>query len=221
MGRTSKWGEILSSQTRALGNNARREKKADQASFDIFPEWFTSSITQSALDKDKETVKQKDEYKTGVENYMARKRAHRKITPTQYNDYSYTIKTPFSSPTTEQENIAPTNVGGYEEREDTSVSYDDPVISTKDTPTSIKLGVKRPGPSTFIQTARYNPSTQQLNIQYTDGSIFPYYDVSPELADMILKKKTYHSPGQTLLNTIFKGHGTTKADRIENIEEGM
>lgn len=221
MGRTSKWGEILSSQAKALGNNARREKKEEQDVSNNFPEWFTSSITQSALDKDKETVKQKDEYKTGEENYMARKRAHRKITPTQYNDYDYTVKTSFSSPTTEQENIAPTNVGGYEELEDTSVSYDDPVISTKDTPTSIKLGVKRPGPSTFIQTARYNPLTQQLNIQYTDGSIFPYYDVSPELADMILKKKTYHSPGQTLLNTIFKGHGTTKADRIENIEEGM
>ena len=217
----NKWGQILSSQSRALGNRARREKKADQAAFDIFPEWFTSAVTQSALEKDKQTVEQKDDYKTGVENYMARKRAHRKITPTQYNDYSYTVKTPFSSPDADQSQVAPTNVGGYEELENTSVSYDDPVISTKDTPTSKRLGVKRPGPSTFIQTARYNPQTKQLNVQYTDGRIFPYHDVSPELADRILKKKNYHSPGQTMLATIFKGHGTTRADMIDDIEEGM
>lgn len=217
----NKWGQILSSQSRALGNRARREKKADQAAFDIFPEWFTSAVTQSALEKDKQTVEQKDDYKTGVENYMARKRAHRKITPTQYNDYSYTVKTPFSSPDTDQSQVAPTNVGGYEELENTSVSYDDPIISTKDTPTSKRLGVKRPGPSTFIQTARYNPQTKQLNVQYTDGRIFPYHDVSPELADRILKKKNYHSPGQTMLATIFKGHGTTRADMIDDIEEGM
>ena len=221
MARMNKWGEILSSQARALGNNAKRAKKADQAAFDIFPDWFTSSITQSALDKDKATVEQKDDYKTGVENYMARKKAHRKITPTQYNDYSYTVKTPFSSPKAEQESIEPTNEGGYEELVDTSVAYDDPVISTKPTPTSEKLGLARPGPSSFIQTARYNPMTKQLNIQYTDGTIFPYQNVSQELADAILKKKAYHSPGQTLLSTIFKGHGTTRADMIDDIEEGM
>lgn len=217
----NKWGQILSSQSRALGNRARREKKADKAAFDIFPDWLTSAVTESALEKDKQTVEQKDNYKTGVENYMARKRAHRKITPTQYNDYSYTVKTPFSSPDTDQSQVEPTNIGGYEEIEDTSVSYDNPVISTKDTPTSIKRGLKRPGPSTFIQTARYNPQTKQLNVQYTDGRIFPYHDVSPELADRILKKKNYHSPGQTMLATIFKGHGTTRADMIDDIEEGM
>lgn len=221
MARMNKWGEILSSQARALGNNAKRTKKADQAAFDIFPEWFTSAVSQSALDKDKATVEQKDDYKTGVENYMARKKAHRKITPTQYNDYSYTVNTPFSSPKAEQESVEPTNVGGYEELEDTSVSYDDPVISTKPTPTSEKLGLARPGPSSFIQTAKYNPMTKQLNIQYTDGTIFPYQNVSQELADTILKKKAYHSPGQTLLSTIFKGHGTTRADMIDDIEEGM
>ena len=221
MGKMSKWGEILSSQARALGNRAKRSKKADQAAFDIFPEWFTSAVTQSALEKDKQTSEEKDGYKTGVENYMARKRAHRKITPTEYNDYSYTVKTPFSSPETEQSQVAPTNVGGYEELEDTAVNYDNPVISTKDTPTSIKRGLKRPGPSTFIQTAKYNPQTKRWNVQYTDGTIFPYFDVSPELADAILKKKNYHSPGQTMLATIFKGHGTTRADMIDDIEEGM
>lgn len=221
MAKMNKWGEILSSQARALGNNAKRAKKADQAAFDIFPEWFTSAISQSALDKDKATVEQKDDYKTGVENYMARKKAHRKITPTQYNDYSYTVKTPFSSPKTEQESVEPTNVGGYEELEDTSVSYDDPVISTKPTPTSEELGLARPGPSSFIQTAKYNPATRQLNIAYTDGKVFPYHNVSPEMADKILRERPDHSPGQTVNKTIFKGHGTTKADEIDSIEEGM
>ena len=227
MGKMNKWGQILSSQSRALGNYAKRAKKADNAkndwaaAFDIFPDWAKSAIADNALSKDKQTVEQKDDYKTGVENYMARKRAHRKITPTEYNDYSYTVKTPFSSPDTDQSQVEPTNIGGYEEVEDTSVSYDDPVISTKDTPTSIKRGIARPGPSTFIQTARYNPQTKQLNVQYTDGTIFPYHDVSPELADAILKKKNYHSPGQTMLATIFKGHGTTRADMIDDIEEGM
>ena len=39
--------------------------------------------------------------------------------------------------------------------------------------------------------------------------------------DKILKKKSYYSPGQTLLNTIFYGHGTTRGDEIADIEEGM
>ena len=221
MAKMNKWGDILSSQARALGNSARRAKKADNSAFDIFPEWFTSAVTQNALDKDKAISKEKDGYTTGVESYLARKKAHRKRTPTEYNDEQYTIKTPFSSPKPEQSMTAPTNQGGYEEVDDTSVSYSDPIISTKPTPTSEKLGVPRPGPSTFIQTARYNPQTKQLNIAYTDGTIFPYHDVSPELADEILKKKNYHSPGQTLLNTIFYGHGTTRADQIADIEEGM
>ena len=223
MSRASKWATILSSQAKALGNNARRARKADKIKdpFDIFPDWAVSAISNNAFEKDKQTVEEKDNYKTGVENYMARKRAHRKITPTEYNSYDYTVKTPFSSPEPEQYNEAQTNMGGYEELEESAVNYDNPVISTKDTPTSIKLGVKRPGPSTFIQTAKYNPETKQLNIQYTDGKIFPYYNVSSALADKILKKKTYHSPGQELLNTIFKGHGTTKMDRIASIEEGM
>lgn len=221
MKKMNKWGEILSNQAKALGNNARRSKKADAAAFDIFPEWFTSAVSQSAIEKDKATSEEKDGYKTGVENYMARKRAHRKITPTQYNDYSYTVKTAFSSPKEEQQAIEPTNMGEYSELESQGVEYNDPVISTKETPTSRKLGVPRPGPSTFIQTARYNPATKRLNIAYTDGTIFPYHDVSPELADKILKKKAYHSPGQTLLNTIFYGHGTTRGDQITDIEEGM
>lgn len=223
MGKMNKWGNILSAQAKALGNVSRREKKADNAAFDIFPEWFTSAITNNALEKDKQTNKEKDDYKTGVENYLAKKRSHKKRTPVTYNNPEDPInkQRKFSSPPVEQSSQVPTNVGGYEEIEDTSVSYSDPIISTKETPTSKKMGVPRPGPSTFIQTAKYNPATKQLNIQYTDGSIFPYHDVSPELADAILKKKTYHSPGQTLLDTIFYGHGTTKADRITDIEEGM
>ena len=48
-----------------------------------------------------------------------------------------------------------------------------------------------------------------------------YQNVSPELANSILNKKKYHSPGQELLNTIFYGHGTTRADQIGDINEGM
>lgn len=215
----NKWEDILSSQGNALRTN-KRSRKAESNPFDIFPDWFKSAY--DPIGKDKETNIQKDDYKTGVDNYLARKRAHKKRTPTTYNDQVYTGKgTKFSSPPAEQQIIEPTNMGEYNDEEAVSINYSDPVISTKPTPTSIKMGVPRPGPSTFIQTARYNPQTKRLNIAYTDGTIFPYENVSPELADRILKKKNYHSPGQTLLNTIFKGHGTTKADEIYDIEEGM
>ena len=218
MGKMKKWDDILSSQSKALGNKGTRQKNTEKADFDIFPDWLKTSVTNSAT-KDKRVSDEKDGLDEG--NYLSPKRSPKNITPTQYNDSTSQNKTTFSSPDADQSQVEPTNIGGYEEYEDTSISYDDPVISTKDTPTSIKKGVPRPGPSTFIQTAIYNPSTKQLNIQYTDGTIFPYYDVSPELADMILKKKSYHSPGQTLVNTIFKGHGTTRADMIDDIMEGM
>ena len=221
MGRANKWGEILANQAKALGSRAKRQKKADNAAFDIFPEWFTSAVSESALDKDKATSKEKDGYTTGVDSYLADKKAHRKITPTTYNKEQYKVHSLFSSPDVDQSINEPTNMGEFPELEGGSVAYNDPVISTKPTPTSKRLGVARPGPSTFIQTARYNPLTKQLNIQYTDGKVFPYHDVSPELADKILKKKSYHSPGQTLLNTIFYGHGTTRGDEIADIEEGM
>ena len=60
MGRANKWGEILANQAKALGSRAKRQKKADNAAFDIFPEWFTSAVSQNALDKDKATSKEKD-----------------------------------------------------------------------------------------------------------------------------------------------------------------
>lgn len=215
-----KWGQILAKQSEALGGR-KRKANPDPYGFDIFPEWFTSAVQENALEKDKHTNKEKDDYRTGVDNYLARKKAHRKRTSPGFDDSQYVIKTPFSSPPKEQAITEPTNMGEYEEIEQEGVAYDDPVISTKPTPTSEKMGLPRPGPSSFIQTARYNPQTKQLNIAYTDGKVFPYHDVSPELADAILKKKNYHSPGQTLLNTIFKGHGTTKGDEISDIEEGM
>lgn len=180
----------------------------------------TSSNENASLDKDKETSKEKDGY-LGGENYLTKKSADRKSTPIDYNDENYKIRSSFSSPKEEQQMNAPTNMGEYDDEEGQGVSYSDPIISTKPTPTSIKMGVPRPGPSTFIQTARYNPMSKRLNILYTDGKTFPYYDVSPELADQILKMKSNHSPGQTLLNTIFYGHGTTKGDEISDIEEGM
>lgn len=215
-----KWGQILAKQSEALGGR-RRKPNADPYGFDIFPEWFTSAVQESALEKDKHTNKEKDDYKTGVDNYLAKKKAHKKITSTTYNNPNFDINSEFSSPGVDQSISEPTNMGEFDELESASVSYNDPVISTKPTPTSEKMGLPRPGPSSFIQTARYNPQTRQLNIAYTDGTIFPYHDVSPELADEILKKKNYHSPGQTLLNTIFYGHGTTKGDEISDIEEGM
>ena len=215
-----KWGQILAKQAESLGGK-KRKPNTEPYGFDIFPDWFTSAVQESALEKDKQTNKEKDDYRTGVETYLARRKAHRKKTSPGFDDSQYVIKTPFSSPDTDQSMTEPTNMGEYDDFGYESVEYDDPVISTKPTPTSEKLGVPRPGPSTFIQTARYNPQTKQLNIAYTDGTIFPYQDVSPELADQILKKKNYHSPGQTLLSTIFKGHGTTKGDEIDSIEEGM
>jgi hypothetical protein len=182
--------------------------------FDIDPE--------KPLSEDWATVQTKDNYgTTGVDNYLAKKKAHKKITSTTYNNPNFDMNAEFSSPDVDQSMSEPTNMGEFDEIESASVSYNDPVISTKPTPTSEKMGLPRPGPSSFIQTARYNPQTRQLNIAYTDGTIFPYHDVSPELADEILKKKNYHSPGQTLLNTIFYGHGTTKGDEISDIEEGM
>lgn len=216
MAKINKWDSILSSTGDRLKGSLKKQKEQDP--FDIFPEWAESDY---ALEKDKKTNKEKDGLTTGVDNYLARKKAHKKRTSVDFNDDNYVIKTPFSAPPTEQETNAPTNMGEYADLEENGVSYNDPVISTKPTPTSEKLGLPRPGPSSFIQTAKYNPLTKQLNIAYTDGKIFPYHDVSPEMADMILKKKNYHSPGQTLLDTIFYGHGTTKGDEISSLDEGM
>lgn len=229
MAKLSKWGDILGSLSNAMkGKTTRRKKKTEFNPFDIFPDWFKSAFSKKAENKDKETNEQKDGYSTGVENYLARKKSHKKFTPTEYND-NYAKAAPyqkdvnFSSPDESQEMAAPTNMGEYNELEGMwkGIAYSDPIISTKPTPTSEKLGVPRPGPSTFIQTARYNPETKRLNVQYTDGTIFPYQNVSLELADRILNKKAYHSPGQEMLNTIFYGHGTTRADQIDDIEEGM
>lgn len=215
MAKLNKWENVLSSMSDKLKGSVKQQSEDP---FDIFPEW---AKTDNDLQKDKKTNKEKDGLTTGVDNYLARKKAHKKRTSTDFNDDNYVIKTPFSAPSTEQEINAPTNMGEYAELEENGVSYNDPVISTKPTPTSEKLGLPRPGPSSFIQTAKYNPLTKQLNIAYTDGKIFPYHDVSPELADMILKKQNYHSPGQTLLDTIFYGHGTTKGDEISSLDEGM
>lgn len=212
------WENITNTISKAIGG---RRRKAKDDPFDIFPDWAKSPEDNAAIEKDRETNKEKDGYSTGVENYLARKKAHKKRTAVDFNDSNYVIKSAFSSPKEEQQITAPTNMGEYTELEEQGISYSDPVISTKPTPTSRKLGVPRPGASTFIQTARYNPMSKRLNILYTDGKVFPYYDVSPELADRILKKKSDHSPGQTLLNTIFYGHGTTKGDQISNIDEGM
>ena len=219
MGKVNRWSKILSSLSGLMKGRQRQQKKDDFNPFDIFPDWYKSAIETNAT-KDKETVEEKDNT-TGVENYLAKKKAHKKITSTTYNNPNYNMNTKFSSPKTEQSINAPTNMGEYNDLESVSMSYADPVISTKETPTSIKMGVPRPGPSTFIQTARYNPATKQLNVQYTDGTIFPYHDVSPELADEILRQRNNHSPGQTMLGTIFTGHGTTKGDEISDIEEGM
>lgn len=219
MAKMNRWNDILGSISKGL-KGSRRKKKEDFNPFDIFPDWFKGVFTKNA-DKDKKTVEEKD-YTTGVETYLARKKAHKKRTSPGFDDSQYTIKqTKFSSPPDTQEIAAPTNMGGYTDDELNGIEYNDPVISTKPTPTSIKMGVSRPGPSTFIQTAKYNPQTKRLNVQYTDGTIFPYNNVSMELADRILKKKAYHSPGQEMLNTIFYGHGTTRADQISDINEGM
>lgn len=215
MAKLNKWENVLSSMGDKLKGSV---KQPSEDPFDIFPEW---AKTDNDLQKDKKTNKEKDGLTTGVDNYLARKKAHKKRTSVDFNDDNYVIKTPFSAPSTEQQTNAPTNMGEYADLEENGVSYNDPVISTKPTPTSEKLGLPRPGPSSFIQTAKYNPLTKQLNIAYTDGKIFPYHDVSPEMADMILKKKNYHSPGQTLLDTIFYGHGTTKGDEISSLDEGM
>ena len=225
MAKANKWGEVLNSLSQTLEGNLKRtrKKKAEPIDpFDIFTPEFTSVYAKKADDKDRQINEQKDGYKTGVESYLAFKRSHKKRTPTTYNNNYKELEKQFSSPKEEQQTLLPTNTGEYEAEElQGGINYSDPVISTKPTPTSRKLGVARPGPSTFIQTAKYNPETKRLNIQYTDGTIFPYFDVSPELADKILKKKSYHSPGQTLLSTIFYGHGTTRADEINDIDEGM
>lgn len=218
-----KWNDIISATSNALGGK-KRSKKDTFDPFDIFPDWFSSPLQKKA-ENDKQTNQEKDNV-VAVDSYIARKKSHKKFSPTEYNDnYSkaapYQRGTKFSSPPTEQEIVEPTNTGDYQEIEDVAVEYNDPVISTKPTKTSEKLGLPRPGPSSFIQTAKYNPQTKRLNIAYTDGTIFPYENVSPELADSILKKKNYHSPGQELINTIFYGHGTTRADKISDINEGM
>ena len=218
MAKLGRWANILSAIGNIFKGRGAGKKNKQQAEiledFDIDPE--------KPLSEDWATVQAKDNYgTTGVDNYLAKKKAHKKITETTYNNPNFDINSEFSSPDADQQTNEPTNMGEFDDLESASVSYNDPVISTKPTPTSEKMGLPRPGPSSFIQTARYNPQTRQLNIAYTDGTIFPYHDVSPELADEILKKKNYHSPGQTLLNTIFYGHGTTKGDEISDIEEGM
>lgn len=218
MAKLGRWASILSAIGNIFKGRGAGKKNEQQAEiledFDIDPE--------KPLSEDWATVQAKDNYgTTGVDNYLAKKKAHKKITETTYNNPNFDINSEFSSPDADQQTNEPTNMGEFDDLESASVSYNDPVISTKPTPTSEKMGLPRPGPSSFIQTARYNPQTRQLNIAYTDGTIFPYHDVSPELADEILKKKNYHSPGQTLLNTIFYGHGTTKGDEISDIEEGM
>ena len=218
MAKLGRWASILSAIGNIFKGRGAGKKNKQWAEiledFDIDPE--------KPLSEDWATVQTKDNYgTTGVDNYLAKKKAHKKITSTTYNNPNFDINSEFSSPGVDQSMSEPTNMGEFDEIESASVSYNDPVISTKPTPTSEKMGLPRPGPSSFIQTARYNPQTRQLNIAYTDGTIFPYHDVSPELADEILKKKNYHSPGQTLLNTIFYGHGTTKGDEISDIEEGM
>lgn len=217
-----KWNDIIGTISNALGGK-KRKKKDDFDPFDIFPDWFKSPLQKKA-ENDRQTNQEKDgeEDPYSLNNYLFRKRGRKKVTPTTYNDKQIEKQiTKFSNPPESQSMSEPTNMGEYDDTFYDGVEYDDPVISTKPTPTSERLGLPRPGPSSFIQTARYNPMNKRLNIQYTDGTIFPYYDVSPELADSILKKKNYHSPGQTLLDTIFYGHGTTKADQIDNIEEGM
>lgn len=203
---------------KAFENMKKRKAPDINPAFDIFPEDMQSQYENQ---NDREISEETDGYKTGVETYLENRKSKKDITPTQYNDEDFVEDTDFSSPPQEQNNTAETNTGGFEEIEDTGVSYDDPIISTKPTPTSEKLGLPRPGPSSFIQTARYNPATKRLNIAYTDGKIFPYYDVSPETADEILKKKAHHSPGQTLLGTIFYDHGTNRTDEIYDIEEGI
>lgn len=218
MAKLGRWASILSTIGNLFKGRGAGKKNKQWAEiledFDIDPE--------KPLSEDWATVQTKDNYgTTGVDNYLAKKKAHKKITSTTYNNPNFDMNAEFSSPDVDQSISEPTNMGEFDDLESASVSYNDPVISTKPTPTSEKMGLPRPGPSSFIQTARYNPQTRQLNIAYTDGTIFPYHDVSPELADEILKKKNYHSPGQTLLNTIFYGHGTTKGDEISDIEEGM
>lgn len=218
MAKLGRWASILS----AISNifRGRGAGKKDKQKSEVIEDFDID--LEKPLSKDRETVQAKDNYgTTGVDNYLAKKKAHKKITSTTYNNPNFDMNAEFSSPDVDQSMSEPTNMGEFDELESASVSYNDPVISTKPTPTSEKMGLPRPGPSSFIQTARYNPQTRQLNIAYTDGTIFPYHDVSPELADEILKKKNYHSPGQTLLNTIFYGHGTTKGDEISDIEEGM
>ena len=222
MAKLNKWNDILNATSSALGGK-KRSKKDDFDPFDIFPDWFKTPLEKKA-ENDRQTNKQKDGEQDPYElnNYLFRKRARKNVTPTTYNDKKIEKQiTKFSSPPAEQESNAPTNMGEYSDMEIENWDYDNPVISTKETPTSKKLGLPRPGPSSFIQTAKYNPTTKQLNIAYTDGTIFPYQNVSPELANSILNKKKYHSPGQELLNTIFYGHGTTRADQIGDINEGM
>ena len=226
MAKMNKWGDILSSLSNAMkGKITKRKKKDDFNPFDIFPDWFKSAFSKKAEQKDRETNRQKDgEDPYALNNYLFKRKPYKEFTPTTYNDNNIAKQiTKFSSPNESQETAEPTNMGEYNELEGMwkGIAYSDPIISTKPTPTSERMGVPRPGPSTFIQTARYNPETKRLNVQYTDGTIFPYQNVSMELADRILNKKAYHSPGQEMLNTIFYGHGTTRADQIDDIEEGM
>lgn len=203
---------------KAFENMAK--KKTVNPAFDIFPEDMQSQMENQT---DKEINQEVDNNKTGVETYLSRKNANRKKTPTTYNDEQYAKKTGFSSPDETQEIVEPTNtdMSDFDEVEGAVTDYADPIISTLPTPTSEKMGVPRPGPSTFIKTAKYNPQSKRLNVEYTDGTIFPYENVSQEMADKILTEKAAHSPGRTMLDTIFYGHGTTKADEIQNIEEGM
>ena len=202
---------------KAFANMKKRKQPTIDPAFDIFPEEMQSQYENQ---NDKEISKEKDDYQTGVDAYLAKKKSK---SDGKYTPAPYEPETQFSSPDDTQETTEATNTNmdDFQDLEVGTTEYSDPIISTKPTPTSIKMGVPRPGPSTFIQTAKYNPQTKRLNVQYTDGTIFPYENVSPELADDILKKRANHSPGQEMLDTIYYGHGTTKNDEISDIDEGM
>ena len=205
---------------KAFENMKKRNQPKIDPAFDIFPEEMQSSFENQ---EDRYISREVDGNDTGFDNYLKKRKAKKQKTPTEYNEPPFERKTAFSSPDDTQEIVEPTNtdMSDFDEIETGVTEYSDPIISTLPTPTSKKMGVPRPGPSTFIQTGKYNPQTKRLNVQFTDGSIFPYENVSPELADYILTKKSAHSPGRAILNTIFYNHGTTKNDRIDNIDEGM
>lgn len=162
--------------------------------------------------KDRESVKKdKKSVGNGID-YLAE---HKKLESVD--------ETPkFSSPPTEQENEIATNSPNPQPTE----TYNEKDLwSTLETPTSKKMGWKRPGISTMVSGMRYNPNTQRLNVQYRDkqgnpSKVFPYENVSPEEVEKIVLGGD-GSIGHSVLSTIFTQKGTTKNDQIENIEEGM